>query len=224
MKAIETQYKGYRFRSRLEARWAVFFDHLPVRWEYEPEGFDLGEGVRYLPDFRVTYWDQGSPKHPITVWMEIKPSIASLTDSDHRKFRAFSRANGQFGDVLFVLDGTPEERYYNAVPMGDYHVGDLKDPPEFGVALWSAKQRPWWDYDWPAGQNEESLETLRRAIAAARGARFEFGENGSRHRPRLEYGISEEFGVPCVRIVSGYGQIGSKENTEFHEAVFRGVK
>jgi hypothetical protein len=25
-KAIETHYKGYRFRSRLEARWAVFFD------------------------------------------------------------------------------------------------------------------------------------------------------------------------------------------------------
>lgn len=28
MKAIETRYKGYRFRSRLEARWAVFFDAL----------------------------------------------------------------------------------------------------------------------------------------------------------------------------------------------------
>jgi len=26
IKAIETQYRGYRFRSRLEARWAVFFD------------------------------------------------------------------------------------------------------------------------------------------------------------------------------------------------------
>lgn len=25
---IETEYKGYRFRSRLEARWAVFFDTL----------------------------------------------------------------------------------------------------------------------------------------------------------------------------------------------------
>jgi hypothetical protein len=28
IKAIETSYKGYRFRSRLEARWAVFFDAL----------------------------------------------------------------------------------------------------------------------------------------------------------------------------------------------------
>lgn len=35
IKAIETSYKGYRFRSRTEARWAVFFDALGVRWEYE---------------------------------------------------------------------------------------------------------------------------------------------------------------------------------------------
>jgi hypothetical protein len=26
IKAIETLYRGYRFRSRTEARWAVFFD------------------------------------------------------------------------------------------------------------------------------------------------------------------------------------------------------
>ena len=51
MRAIETEYKGYRFRSRLEARWAVFFDACGVRWEYEPEGFDLGNGQMYLPDF-----------------------------------------------------------------------------------------------------------------------------------------------------------------------------
>ena len=51
LKPIETIYNGYRFRSRLEARWAVFFDALGVRYEYEPEGFDLGNGLYYLPDF-----------------------------------------------------------------------------------------------------------------------------------------------------------------------------
>ena len=30
IKAIETEYNGYKFRSRLEARWAVFFDALGV--------------------------------------------------------------------------------------------------------------------------------------------------------------------------------------------------
>lgn len=50
IKAIETRYNGYHFRSRLEARWAVFFDALAIPYEYEKEGFDLN-GVRYLPDF-----------------------------------------------------------------------------------------------------------------------------------------------------------------------------
>ena len=58
IKAIETTYKGYRFRSRLEARWAVFFDTLGIKWQYENEGYqkevELNTGLktlRYLPDF-----------------------------------------------------------------------------------------------------------------------------------------------------------------------------
>lgn len=51
LKPIPTEYKGHLFRSRLEARWAVFFDACGVEWEYEPEGFDLGDGIHYLPDF-----------------------------------------------------------------------------------------------------------------------------------------------------------------------------
>ncbi|GAC1468013.1 MAG: hypothetical protein PVSMB2_36120 [Ktedonobacteraceae bacterium] len=50
VKAIETVYNGYRFRSRLEARWAVFFDTLEIEYRYEDEGFDL-DGTWYLPDF-----------------------------------------------------------------------------------------------------------------------------------------------------------------------------
>ena len=66
IKAIETKYAGCRFRSRLEARWAVFFSELNIPWEYEPEGFQLADGVRYLPDFKIkTRWG--------AVWIEIKP-------------------------------------------------------------------------------------------------------------------------------------------------------
>jgi hypothetical protein len=54
LKAIDTEYKGYLFRSRLEARWAVFFDALGIKWEYEKEGYDLGELGWYLPDFYLT--------------------------------------------------------------------------------------------------------------------------------------------------------------------------
>jgi len=64
IKPIETAYNGYLFRSRLEARWAVFFDELGIKYEYEPEGFDLGEHGWYLPDFWL-------PEN--NIWVEIKP-------------------------------------------------------------------------------------------------------------------------------------------------------
>lgn len=57
MKPIETSYAGCRFRSRLEARWAVFFDQLGIKWEYEPQGYEF-DGERYLPDFHLPHFDQ----------------------------------------------------------------------------------------------------------------------------------------------------------------------
>lgn len=54
IKALETYYNGYRFRSRTEARWAVYFNSLGIPFEYEPEGFRLPNGENYLPDFRLS--------------------------------------------------------------------------------------------------------------------------------------------------------------------------
>ena len=45
---IPTVYKGRQYRSRLEARWAAFFDLLGWRYEYEP--FDRRG---WTPDFLI---------------------------------------------------------------------------------------------------------------------------------------------------------------------------
>ena len=83
LKSIETTYNGYRFRSRLEARWAVFFDEMNFKWEYEPEGYELGDD-RYLPDFRL-------PEHRL--WVEIKPGkIPDLARAIHDGRSALQRA------------------------------------------------------------------------------------------------------------------------------------
>lgn len=63
IKAIETTYNGIEFRSRTEARWAVFLDALGVHWDYEPEAFTDGQ-LSYLPDFWVQEFD---------AYLEIKP-------------------------------------------------------------------------------------------------------------------------------------------------------
>lgn len=57
IRAIETEYNGYRFRSRLEARWAVFFDEAGIKYQYELEGYELPNGTRYLPDFFLPDFD-----------------------------------------------------------------------------------------------------------------------------------------------------------------------
>lgn len=59
--AIQTVYRGARFRSRLEARWAAFFDLLGWRWEYEPVDLD-----GYIPDFMLLL------RQPVLV--EVKPA------------------------------------------------------------------------------------------------------------------------------------------------------
>lgn len=67
---IETHYAGYRFRSRLEARWAVFFETLGVAYQYESQGYLLGDEKRpYLPDF----WLPG-----IGAWVEVKGEMAAF--------------------------------------------------------------------------------------------------------------------------------------------------
>jgi hypothetical protein len=50
-KAMEVLYSGKVFRSRLEARWAVFLDLCGINWDYEPCHYEIGPDLYYLPDF-----------------------------------------------------------------------------------------------------------------------------------------------------------------------------
>lgn len=76
MDPIETEYQGYWFRSRLEARWAVFFEEMGLDWSYEVQGFNLSgdrgeKSTCYLPDFYIqnvkTPWEES-----IAIWLEVK--------------------------------------------------------------------------------------------------------------------------------------------------------
>lgn len=51
IESIDTFYNGNYFRSRLEARWAVYFDLIGLKYEYEPNGFKFKNRYNYLPDF-----------------------------------------------------------------------------------------------------------------------------------------------------------------------------
>ena len=97
IKAIETTYKGYRFRSRLEARWAVFFDTLGIEWKYEDQGYEkeifAGNGrtetIRYLPDFFLPN------RYGTGVFVEVKGDKQALI-KEQRKYTDLL----DFGSVL----------------------------------------------------------------------------------------------------------------------------
>jgi hypothetical protein len=103
LKAIQTRYKGYHFRSRLEARWAVFFDALGVPWEYEKEGYDLGDAGYYLPDFWLptvrgclgAHEAHQVPAMNAGVWLEIKGvPFRDIPEGELLKAATLERASG----------------------------------------------------------------------------------------------------------------------------------
>src|SRR4051812_34543477 len=100
---IETNYRGYRFRSRTEARWAVYFDADGIQWQYEVEGYRLGN-EQYLPDFWLPQ---------VKMFAEVKG--VSFTDRERRLCHLLAEATGH--NVL-MLDGAPDMRSYFAVEPG----------------------------------------------------------------------------------------------------------
>jgi len=109
IKPIETVYNGYRFRSRLEARWAVFFDAMGIKYEYEPEGFEV-DGEKYLPDFYLP---------EIETYVEIKRVDAfeirysddcervSFSGEESEKYAKFANKIVYSGKQFLIVFGDP---------------------------------------------------------------------------------------------------------------------
>lgn len=84
MKAIETDYNGYLFRSRIEARWSIVFNTLRVPFEYEKEGYHLKSGM-YLPDFWLPeqkYWVEIKGASPTAQERILAGELAEFTKSN----------------------------------------------------------------------------------------------------------------------------------------------
>ena len=117
IKAIPTEYKGIRFRSRLEARWARMFDLMNWQWDYEP--LDM-EG--YIPDFVVRF--EYAP-----MLAEIKPAmtiqeLAPLTDKIDRS--GWTREVMLLGATVFMHGKC-------TMPCpGIIRVGDVGDSKSYG--------------------------------------------------------------------------------------------
>ena len=139
---IQTEYKSYLFRSRLEARWALYFDLCGIKWQYEAEGFTLSDGQRYLPDFWLPDYNQ---------FVEVKPAndkcVLTAPDLSYRFADIDEPGNHDIrrSPILFVaIDDKwtpPCQRTTDAIVLlqtktactvifTDEAEGDLPEPPD----------------------------------------------------------------------------------------------
>lgn len=184
IKAIETYYNGYRFRSRLEARWAVFFNAIHADWTYEPEGYSF-DGNYYLPDFLIRTRGKSNSRTPKNFFVEVK---GVPTKEDGAKCDEFSkhypllivgdipRGGGDFKNSLFGFFRIDDDGYkvgcirdsFNYID-GDSYPCLLCASTNGDIGLYG----PDWYYDCDVPADED--KTLK-AYDAARQARFEHGE------------------------------------------------
>lgn len=193
IKAIETVYNGYRFRSRLEARWAVFFDSVGIKYLYEPEGFEIDSPdglLRYLPDF---YFPN------LGVFGEVKGGKCSITDK--RKIFWSVEYQGPCKDGIILLGSIPPDALYTLdllFQMVFWHKGVLLD--RVYIDLFDGKEKVEYHDVWrgpylpdpeelpdcfdlvrdacisPSIEFRESSKQMFRGFGNARMARFEHGE------------------------------------------------
>ena len=207
IKAIETFYKGYHFRSRLEARWAVFFETLGIPWKYEVEGFEreiFGETMRYLPDFFLpNRWGSGG------VYVEVKGDINALKNNweHHAQMHDyggilpdFHNSRGKSTAGLLLLSEIPEasesKLYFH--PIIQHDQGVVKSYAFFeSNSLAVVEHSPFakmmgvnpvfgldcegknWDIDVRQVHTYQHYPNVVKAYAAARAARFEHGQQGT---------------------------------------------
>lgn len=185
LRSLHTRYAGCHFRSRLEARWAVFFERAGIEWEYEPQGYTVSRRItnpwaddtfNYLPDF----WLPSAG-----VFVEVK---GSLTDKETLKVYDAAASLSENGhDTLLLGSLTRGTRYGNPVRL-HFHEGQL-----IATCFWCAN---------PTGRHVVMAEdngnvdvslagrllagfacqshslVFGDALDAARSARFEFGRRG----------------------------------------------
>lgn len=172
---IPTRYKGYHFRSRLEARWAVFFDAMGIEWEYEPQGFDLsavaaelpwlckhGDEIgKYLPDFYL-------PK--AKRWVEVKPDLpqnhfACLLE-ECKMIALLSATNCSIG---YIVHGTPDSN----TPVSNIEA--YSDGSAMNGCIW---RKPNDALRFLVTFVPHIPRSFDDAISASKSARFEHGESG----------------------------------------------
>jgi hypothetical protein len=184
LQAIDTKYNGYRFRSRLEARWAVFFDNLGMKYEYELEGFKLPSGKGYLPDFflpDLSLFVEVKPTEKIS-YLELQKMVEFSLDGDHQLLLIAGTPTNEKMYLINRVTTGPLEEYeaeyegeINSDEIADVFMEQLRDFGNVGIGV-VPSSREWLLVYKSLPPNDD--HALHSALLAAKQSRFEHGEKG----------------------------------------------
>jgi len=177
--ALQTEYGGVTYRSRTEARWAVFFDTLGVQFTYEAEKITLSTGAIYIPDFYIV---------DFKAYFEVKPSSDEIVTAEATKARCL--AHDRPGQRVWLAIGGPAPKTPNVLVLDrwpvDVPIEDILSSPE--NRYWFHEDRrdervywlhsemfhgfavggpgTWTDHDRPPLNHRHVAEAYKRALAA----------------------------------------------------------
>ena len=191
-KICHVQCGNYDFRSRSEAKWAVFFDAAGIDFVYEPEGYNDKEGWAYLPDFYLP---------DLNMVVEVKLSEKELDDESRDELVRFMTTHDKkvmvgYGNMNFQLcyvkygklELTPRDNSFLAMceSCGHLWFGHLLDKestkcsacghPYSAAVLWG---------HFPLFLKDAMVDQrFLRAVKKALSARFEHGEKTELNNPK----------------------------------------
>lgn len=132
---IATEYAETQFRSRLEARWASFFDTIGWRWTYEPID---AEG--YIPDFLI------HGERPLFV--EVGPCV-TRRDYEKKAQKAAGNADHLRQDILILgVDWRAEIGTLGAGTMAAGWLGEYSPGYEGGDEIEARGSLTWGTGQW----------------------------------------------------------------------------
>lgn len=128
---IPTRYRGVRYRSRPEAKWAAFFDEIGWHHTYEP--FDA---AGYIPDF-VIHGDR-----PLLV--EVKPAV-TRADYEAPIEKLVTSLHGRWRHNIMIVGADPQPASLNGCPG---LVGRWDDDGTHGPSSWGCTDpMRYWMFD-----------------------------------------------------------------------------
>ena len=174
--AKRTLYNGIIFRSRLEARYAIFFDEVGIKYDYE-KSFEMRYNIKYTPDFilhNVKWRGQdadhyiGKPGQPVFVEVKGVDRYQDISIDERTRIELFAEDH-----PLLILGVMPAEA--RTAPKDDDLLFSYYFMDRDMHGCFFTKHN---GEIWIAGKGQPEFdEMLERELSIARQARFNDNED-----------------------------------------------